>query len=207
MTHIKHTLINKKHVECSYFDHLIHISDIHVRPLERHNEYTLVFQRLNDYVKKQSKKKNLAVAITGDVFDNKTVFKPETFYVVKKFIKDLAATCPVFIINGNHDMLESNTQRMDALTPTVADIKNVHYFSLSGTYTVNEDYLFSVLSLQDTTESTIKDTIKNIRTASKEHKERKVIGMYHGTLQNVLNIEVEKKLLSTSDFDYCDIML
>ena len=207
MTHIKHTLINKKHVECSYFDHLVHISDIHVRPLERHNEYSLVFQRLNDYVKKELKNKKLAVAITGDVFDNKTVFKPETFYVVKKFIKDLSQQCPVFIINGNHDMLESNTQRMDALTPTVADLKNVHYFSLSGTYTVNEDYLFSVLSLQDTTETTIKNTIQTIRASSKEHPERKVIGMYHGTLQNVLKIEVEKKLLSISDFDYCDIAL
>ena len=207
MTHIKHTLINKKHVECSYFDYIIHISDIHVRPLERHNEYTLVFQRLNDYVKKQLKKKKLAVAITGDIFDNKTVFKPETFYVVKKFIKDLAALCPVFIINGNHDMLESNTQRMDALTPTVEDIKNVHYFSLSGTYTVNEDYLFCVLSLQDTTEATIKNTIQTIRAASKEHSEKKTIGLYHGTLQNVLKVEVEKKLLSICDFDYCDITL
>ena len=94
MTHIKHTLINKKHVECSYFDHLIHISDIHVRPLERHNEYTLVFQRLNDYVKKQSKKKNLAVAITGDVFDNKTVFKPETFMLSKSSSKTLQQTAP-----------------------------------------------------------------------------------------------------------------
>ena len=207
MTHIKHTLINKKHVECSYFDHLVHISDIHVRPLERHNEYSLVFQRLNDYVKKELKNKKLAVAITGDVFDNKTVFKPETFYVVKKFIKDLAQQCPVFVINGNHDMLESNTRRMDALTPTVSDIKNVHYFSLSGTYTVNEDYLFSVVSLQDTTESTIKDTIQCIRNEAKEQTGRKIIGMYHGTLQNVLKIEVEKKLLSISDFDYCDITL
>ena len=86
---------------------------------------------------------------------------------MKKFIKDLAQQCPVFVINGNHDMLESNTQRMDALTPTVSDLNNVHYFSLSGTYTVNEDYLFSVVSLQDTTEATIKDTIQCIRNEAK----------------------------------------
>ena len=201
MTIIKHTLINKKQIQCSEFNYIIHISDIHVRPLERHNEYNHVFNNVLSYVKKH---KNTAVAITGDVFDNKTVFKPETFFIVKKFFKDLSLLAPVFVIAGNHDMLESNIQRMDALTPTVGDIPNVFYFSLSGVYRVNK-YNFVCLSLQD---KNLKETLSIIKSHLKSQS-NKVVTLYHGTLQEAIpNPSVEKDhLLTKEDFNFSNITL
>ncbi len=109
---------------------------------------------------------------------------------MKKFFKDLSLLAPVFVIAGNHDMLESNIQRMDALTPTVGDIPNVFYFSLSGVYRVNK-YNFVCLSLQD---KNLKETLSIIKSHLKSQS-NKVVTLYHGTLRKQYQILLLKKTI------------
>jgi len=191
---MKHAKASKKNISCSEFTHIVHISDIHIKPLERHDEYLKVFQSLTNKIKSFKNKHKIAIAITGDIFDNKTVFKPETFNLCKMFMKDLSQQAPVFVIAGNHDMLETNTRRLDALTPIVNDIPNLFYFSLSGCYKVN-DYVFAVSSLYD----------KEITKIENKDKLNTVIGMYHGMLADT--IENERACLTSEDFINYDIVM
>jgi DNA repair exonuclease SbcCD ATPase subunit/DNA repair exonuclease SbcCD nuclease subunit len=149
---------------------IIHLSDIHIRPLQRHEEFQEVFRNTLDFVSKQ---REAIAVITGDIFDNKTVFRPETFKVCRDFLKSLASQLPVYLIAGNHDMLESNVSRLDSLTPLVEDITGLEYLKYTGVYDLNDKLAFVVSSLYD------KGFIKR---ADIPDDGKKYIALFHGTV-------------------------
>lgn len=114
-------------------DTIVHISDIHVRPLDRHDEYRYVFEQFYDRMCELKAKKRFCIVITGDIFDAKDTLKPESIMLVRTFLCNLADIAPVIVIAGNHDMLENDKRRMDQLTP-VTHLVNVHYLRLTGVY-------------------------------------------------------------------------
>ena len=153
-------------------DVIVHLSDIHIRPLKRHEEFQAVFQETIGLIKKI--REQAVICITGDLFDNKSTFHPETFKLGRDFLKGLAAIFPVFIIAGNHDMYENNQQRLDAITPIAEDIPNLHYLKYSGEYAINPEVTFVVSSLYDK---------KFIRKADiRVEPGRKYIALYHGAI-------------------------
>jgi len=151
---------------------IIHLSDIHIRPLQRHDEFQQVFQRTVDYISRI--RDNSVAVITGDVFDNKTVFRPETFKLCRDFLKSLSSVLPVYLIAGNHDMLESNVSRMDSLTPLVEDIPGLTYLKYSGIYPVSPSLSFVVSSLYD------KQFIKS--DDIEREPGTRYISLFHGTV-------------------------
>lgn len=158
------------------FRQILHISDIHIRPLQRHEEFREVFKKTTEKIRDLSQEKPSLIAITGDVFDNKTNFKPETFKICRDFLKELSRACPVVMIAGNHDMLEGNTNRMDAITPVVDDIPNLHYLKYSGVYhSRHTEHSFVVSSLYD------KQFLRRDEIQEAE-KPRKYVALYHGAL-------------------------
>lgn len=163
-----------QHFDCPYFTQIAHISDVHICPLKRHDEYAHVFSNL--YHQLNLIKDGLLIVITGDLFDDKHNFKPETFRIARTFLKNLSTITHVCLIAGNHDMLENNLTRLDALSPIIDDIPNLTYFHLSGLYKPsNNNLLFVVSSLYDKTFITHND----IKTINPEFKK---IALYHGSI-------------------------
>ena len=69
------------------YEKIYHISDIHIRPLKRHNEYNEVFNELYSFL--EHKNTNNIIAITGDILHEKDNLKPETVIIVRNFVKKL----------------------------------------------------------------------------------------------------------------------
>lgn len=150
----------------------IHISNIRIKPLKRHDEYQEVFDKLYERIKTHIQlEKDTITIITGDILDNKSNFRPETIQMVRTFLKTLAGLNPVLIIAGHHDIFD--TDRMDAITPFV-DIENLFYCKTSGIYDCQNDLCFVVSSLYD--HKFI--TSEQARCSSA----KKLVALYHGSL-------------------------
>ena len=158
------------------FTQMIHLSDIHIRPLQRHDEYKDVFKEALRDITKLSREQSSVIVVTGDIFDHKTVFRPETFKMCRDFLKQLGQISPVILIAGNHDMMEQNTTaRLDSLTPVVDDIPGVNYLKHSGIYNItSSNTSFVVSSLYD------KQFIPC--PTDTDTKERTYICLYHGDI-------------------------
>jgi len=187
-------------IDVGVFNQMIHLSDIHIRPLQRHEEYYQVFQKLKDMISRQAAKEPSVIVVTGDLFDHKTSFRPETFKVCRDFLKTLTSVAPVILIAGNHDMLEQNTNRLDSLTPVIDDIPGVHYCKWSGTYqSAQTDDVFVVSSLYDK-EFIRHDSLKGAGARSR------TICLYHGDITHTTN-EGESRNRSKEDFNGFDAVL
>ncbi len=165
------------HLSDYEFEHIIHLSDLHIRPIERHNEFEQVFDKLYKslYEIKQTNK-NCLIVITGDIFDNPNIFTPEQFIVCDKLFNNLSSIYPLVVIAGNHDM--KDVRRLDSISPSAYSRDNFYYLSKSGAYEIGS-VVFSVTSLYDDTYSFIKR--ENIDT------DKTCIALYHGTLAGSSN--------------------
>lgn len=134
---------------------IYHISDIHIRLYKRHKEYNDVFDKLFKYIY-DTKDDDSAIVLAGDIVHSKTDMSPELVSIVSKFLKRCADCCPTILIAGNHDFLQNNKGRLDALTPIVDSLNhsNLHYWKDAGVYRLN-DVAFSVLSIADKRENWI----------------------------------------------------
>ncbi len=160
------------------FTQILHISDIHIRPLQRHEEFQSVFDTTVADIKSYCEDISSVIVITGDIFDNKTIFRPETFKICRDFLKALARVAPLVVIAGNHDMMEGNTTRLDSITPIADDIPDLYYLKYSGLYTCENGIVFSVSSLYD------KIFIKHsdIVASPYYNSTTDYIALYHGSL-------------------------
>ena len=118
-------------------DKIYHIADVHVRNVNRHKEYKLVFKRLYSYIKK-TRTTNSLIYVAGDIVHAKTDMSPELVAVVSEFFKKLADLAPTIIITGNHDTNLNNVSRLDALSPIINNLnhKQLHYLKDSGIYEI-----------------------------------------------------------------------
>jgi DNA repair exonuclease SbcCD ATPase subunit len=167
-----------KDLDLDSFEKIYHMSDIHIRPLQRHDEFKAVFTRVQQALEILIPGSTVTV-ITGDVFDNKTVFRPETFKLCRDLFKMITKYTPLVLIAGNHDMMENNTNRLDAITPVIDDIPNLHYLKYSGLYfSKNPKLCFVASSLYD------KEFIHfNDIKESKHYREGyEYVALYHGAL-------------------------
>ena len=128
---------------------IFHVSDIHIRLTKRHDEYELVFRRLYEYIKK-NKDKNSVIFLGGDIVHNKLELSPELVLQTANFLKSCADILPTILIQGNHDALLNNPNRLDSLTPIVSTLNhpNLHYWKDSGVYKLN-GVKFSVFGCAD----------------------------------------------------------
>lgn len=125
------TLANDNSIEIKY---VYHISDIHIRNTQRHDEYTTVFNRL--YERLQSIPSASLIVITGDVMHSKTELSPEAISLVYTLFDSLSRIAPVIVIPGNHDCNLSNKTRLDALTPieVIGKLRQFYYLKTRGFY-------------------------------------------------------------------------
>lgn len=154
------------------FTHIAHLSDLHIRPLERHEEYGLVFGKFcGELTKFKNMGMNVIVIITGDIFDNTRIFTPEQYVFCDNFFNDILKLYPLIVIPGNHDM--KDLIRLDSLTPICGNKNNFFYLNKSGFYQIG-DIVFSTTSLYDNSIYFLKRDMCNYNG--------KCIALYHGTI-------------------------
>jgi DNA repair exonuclease SbcCD ATPase subunit/DNA repair exonuclease SbcCD nuclease subunit len=180
---------------------VIHLADVHIRLLKRHEEYGEVFNILFNELSTIDTA-NTVIVIAGDLVHTKTDMSPELIAVASDFLKRMADIAPTILIAGNHDLNLSNVNRLDALTPLVQNLKhpNLHYLKNSGVYHV-ADVDFAVLSIVGPRE--------DWPTASQCTAPTK-IALFHGPVHNAetdTGFHIDKRSNPVEIFDGFDIAL
>ena len=127
---------------------IAHVSDIHIRKLRYHKEYTAVFEEL--YNKLKQEKPDIIVN-TGDTFHTKLDMSPEAIKMMSELFVGLADIAPYHMILGNHDMNLKNSGRLDAISPIVdyLDHPNIHFHKYASVVEVADGIDLHVLSIVD----------------------------------------------------------
>jgi DNA repair exonuclease SbcCD nuclease subunit len=180
---------------------ILHVSDIHFRNFNRQDEFRTVAENLIF----QAKEKGVdRIVITGDIVHSRNQMTPELVDIVSWFLKECAAvTGKVIIIAGNHDIVEQNKERMDALTPIVEalGLDDVVYIKHSSVQ-VDDNVAWVTYSIYD---NHIPPEPKDMVKAQGKLK----IGLYHGAINGAVN-DMGFQFhhgSSTDKFEGCDIVL
>ena len=93
--------------------YIYQLSDIHIRPLQRHSEYIKVFKNFAKTIK--TEKQTSIIVICGDIFHVRDKLLSETLIVFNEMIRIFQEYVEhIFIIPGNHDSFRSN-ERLDSI--------------------------------------------------------------------------------------------
>lgn len=174
---------------------IAHISDVHIRLKDRHEEYDEVFENLYDILKK---KKPDLIVLTGDIVHSKITMSPELIQKLVIFFDNLQSISPVVMIPGNHDLNVRNKDRLDALTPIVDMVNDTPYENIdhgitylkeTGLFEYNDNLVFGVWSQVDGKDLILK--------AKNKKKDKIYIGLYHGA---VVGCELDTKYILREGF-------
>jgi len=126
---------------------LVHFSDLHIRLFKDHDLYRDI---IRDMLSRFEEIKPDRIVFTGDLVHSKNQMTPELIEMVSWVLSECAKITKTIIIIGNHDFLENNTQRLDALTPIIDSLQNenIVYYKNRGTYE-DENIEWVVYSLME----------------------------------------------------------
>lgn len=175
---------------------IIHASDLHIRLIKDHELYRqILIQAFSEW-------KSLTpcrIVWTGDIVHSKNSVSPELIEFVSWVLTESAKIAKTIVIIGNHDMIESNLERLDTLTPIVNSLNNpnISYYKDRGVYE-DDNVNWCVYSLvqHNVPPDIQKSTNKNI-------------GLFHGPVQG-LYTDIGYKFedgFDTSKFNGCDLVL
>jgi DNA repair exonuclease SbcCD nuclease subunit len=90
------------------------------------------------------------IVFTGDLVHSKNQMTPELVEFVAWVLSECAKIAKTVVIIGNHDFLENNNTRLDALTPIIDSLKNdqITYLKNRGVYE-DENVNWCVYSLME----------------------------------------------------------
>lgn len=180
---------------------IVHISDVHFRNLQRHLEYRAV---CDNFLYQMTTINPDRIVIAGDLVHSRNQITPELVSEVSWFLSECANVCgKLIIIPGNHDIVEQNKERMDALTPIInlIDSKKINYYTKSD-INIDENVAWVVYSIYDNNETPE-------ATFVQQHNDKIKIGLYHG----IINGAVDNKGFTftygadVEKFNYCDLVL
>ena len=175
---------------------LIHFSDLHIRLFKDHELYKKVLETALSEWKSLNPDR---IVFTGDLVHSKNQMTPELVEFVAWILSECSKITKTILIIGNHDFLENNNTRLDALTPIIDSLKssNISYLKNRGVYE-DENINWCVFSLMD----------HNIPPEIKK-SENLNIGLFHGPIQG-LYTDVGYKFedgYDSSKFKGCDLVL
>lgn len=175
---------------------LVHFSDLHVRLFKDHDLYREI---LENALKEWKTLEPDRIVFTGDLVHSKNQMTPELVEFVAWILTECANIAKTIIIIGNHDMIESNLERLDTLTPIIDTLKNpnIFYYKHRGVYP-DENINWCVYSLMD--HNIPPEIIKS---------ENKNIGLFHGPIQG-LYTDIGYKFedgFQVDKFKGCDLVL
>lgn len=161
------------------FDYVLQISDIHIRPLDRHTEYKQVFEKMYvEILKLKEAKYKVLIVICGDTLDHKSKLTPESYQLCAELFTNLSNIFPTLVILGNHDY--QSTNKLHNLEPIVYPRKNFLFVQNTGVYDC-DNLTICVNSIYDTESPFIK----------REHIDTNkfCLAVYHGTIVNSKNTD------------------
>jgi DNA repair exonuclease SbcCD nuclease subunit len=139
------------------------------------------------------------VVFTGDLVHSKNQMTPELVEFVAWVLSECAKIAKTIVIIGNHDFLENNNTRLDALTPIIDSLKNENIVYLKNRGVYDDDNVnWCVYSLM---EHNIPPDIQK--------SDKKNIGLFHGPIQG-LYTDIGYKFEDGFDVDKfsgCDLVL
>jgi len=91
---------------------LVHFSDLHIRLFKDHDLYRSI---LNDMFDRFREIKPDRIVFTGDLVHSKNQMTPELIEFVAETLTECSKIAKTILIIGNHDFLENNMSRLDAL--------------------------------------------------------------------------------------------
>jgi DNA repair exonuclease SbcCD nuclease subunit len=139
------------------------------------------------------------IVFTGDLVHSKNQLTPELIEFVVWVLTECSKIAKTVVIIGNHDFLENNTLRLDALTPIIDSLNNemILYYKNRGVYE-DQNINWCVYSLMD----------HNIPPEI-PIGDNKNIGLFHGPVQG-LYTDIGYKFeegFDTDKFKGCDLVL
>jgi DNA repair exonuclease SbcCD nuclease subunit len=175
---------------------LVHFSDLHIRLFKDHELYRKILEQAF------SEWKSIApdrIVFTGDLVHSKNQMTPELIEFVAWVLTECSKITKTIVIIGNHDFLESNTQRLDALTPIIDSLnnENVVYLKDRGVYE-DDNVNWCVYSLVQ--HNIPPDIMKSDKTN---------IGLFHGPVIG-LSTDIGHKFedgFDVAKFKGCDLVL
>ena len=191
--------IKKLNTTITHIDKIFHISDIHIRTLKRHTEYTEVFENLFLYLAQHSTRNSICV-VTGDIVHSKLDMSPELINMLTRFFNGFEI--PTIIMLGNHDMNLNNLYRMDALSPILDVIQN------SNIHFIKENGLFEMAGVVFN-HMAVDVAPKNYINAS-EYKAAYKIALHHGAVHNAktdIGFKISNEHVTTDLFEGHDLTL
>lgn len=191
---------------------IIHVSDIHVRTLQRIDEYNELLDRFIEMcadIAKDYDKDEVRIVICGDTFHSKLNISNEQITLISEFIRKLERVARVIMISGNHDLVVENESRMDTMTALfkTSHFENTVFLDMelnyeSGIY-VDDNITWALYSIFDNFKK------PNIEQANKDNPNNIIVGLYHGRimgakLQNGTDVD---NGLECSFFEGCDVVM
>ena len=175
---------------------LVHFSDLHVRLFKDHELYRSILQTA---FKEWETLRPDRIVFTGDLVHSKNQMTPELVEFVAWVLSECAKIAKTIVIIGNHDFLENNNTRLDALTPIIDSLKNdrITYLKNRGVYE-DENVNWCVYSLME------HNLPPDIQKSDKTN-----IGLFHGPIQG-LYTDIGYKFedgFDSSRFAGCDLVL
>lgn len=174
---------------------LIHFADLHLKMLKDHDQYREIMMPVFDQWRELKPDR---IIFTGDLVHNKNQMTPELIDMMVWVLSNCASIAKTILIPGNHDFLENNMERLDAISPVLEAMENpnIVYYKDRGVYE-DENIDWVVFSLYD----------HNIPPVI-EPSNRMRIGLFHGpiiSLRTDLNYEFESGF-DRSQFAGCDVV-
>jgi len=175
---------------------LVHFSDLHIRLFKDHELYRNIIEGMLEKFKEISPDR---IVFTGDLVHSKNQMTPELIEMVSWVLTECSKIAKTVLIIGNHDFLESNMSRLDALTPIIESLKNdnIVYYKNRGVYE-DENIDWVVYSLVDHNIPPDINPSDNIK-----------IGLFHGPVQG-LTTDIGYKFetgFESDKFNGCDLVL
>lgn len=186
---------------------IIHLGDIHIRLLKRHDEYREMFDKFFSSILPLPNEET-CIYIAGDVFHSKNDLQPEAIELCHRLLVGCANRFTTIVIAGQHDAILSNKSRLDSLSPIVEALNhpNLFYLKESGLYGLG-NVLINNMSIFDAPEKYLRGSdIPAIYRNQYDH----VIALFHGpvdgaTLEN--GFKISNPAIMTLLFDGHDITL
>ncbi len=178
-----------------------HLADLHIRNLQRHKEYKLVFNKFLKQVKQDNIEDSI-IYIAGDIAHAKTEMSPELVQEISWFLTECSKLRETVLITGNHDCNLNNSHRLDVLTPIIENLANnrIHYLRDTGVYNIH-NLTFVVYSILDDKENWPKgDTVDG---------ENKIV-LFHGPVnkaQTDIGYTVSSNSFQVDMFDGFDMAM
>ena len=175
---------------------IVHYSDLHLKLYKYHERDKSILERaLNEWKDINPDR----IIFTGDLVHSKNQMTPELIRLLSWWMTETAKICPTTYLIGNHDFLENNQDRLDAITPIVENLNNpnITYYKNKGCHE-DENVIWCAYSLVQDNERPdipLTDKIK--------------IGLFHGSiigLKTDIGFEFEEGY-EAEIFDGCDVVL